>query len=47
VAHLVDEVKPAGSFSATFDGQGLASGVYFYRLRSGEEVQARRMLLVR
>jgi hypothetical protein len=29
VALLVDERKPAGSHDVTFDGPGLASGIYF------------------
>jgi len=33
VALLVDGQKQAGSYQIPFDGSGLASGVYFYRLR--------------
>jgi len=32
VARLVDERQPAGSYSATFDGRNLPSGLYFYQL---------------
>jgi hypothetical protein len=32
VAVLVNESKPAGVYTARFDGMGLASGMYFYRL---------------
>jgi beta-glucosidase len=32
VGVLVDEVKGPGSYAATFDASGLASGVYMYRL---------------
>jgi len=35
VASLVDAVQPAGMHAVTLDGQGLASGVYQYRLEIG------------
>ncbi|MDE3059339.1 MAG: T9SS type A sorting domain-containing protein, partial [Bacteroidota bacterium] len=35
VATLVNEVKKAGSYTVTFDGSKLASGVYFYRMKAG------------
>ncbi len=47
VAALVHEKKPAGSYSVTFDASGLASGVYFYRLRDGGFVRTRTMLLLK
>ncbi len=34
VAVLYDGTQQAGSHAATFDGRGLASGVYYYRLNS-------------
>ncbi len=47
VAVLVDEKKLPGSYQATFDGSGLASGLYIYRLRVGAFVESRTMLLLR
>jgi hypothetical protein len=54
VATLVDEVQgshliggQAGFRSVKFDGSNLPSGVYFYRLSSGNFTQTRRLLLVR
>jgi endo-1,4-beta-xylanase len=44
---LVDGPQPAGMHAVTFDASGLPSGVYFYRLRAGEQVQSRQMMLVR
>jgi hypothetical protein len=35
VATLIAGVQEAGNYSAPFDGTGLASGVYFYRLQAG------------
>jgi hypothetical protein len=47
VAVLVNEKKAPGSYEATFDASGLASGVYICRLAAGSYVASRKMLLVR
>ena len=47
VATLVDGVRPAGDHTVTFDGAGLASGVYVYRLTAGDRTTQRRMTIVR
>ncbi|MBK7377947.1 MAG: T9SS type A sorting domain-containing protein [Ignavibacteriales bacterium] len=52
VATLVDEEKPAGRYEVEFDsrsdeGQNLSSGVYFYRLQTGDFVQTRKMTLLK
>jgi hypothetical protein len=47
VTVLVDEEKGPGSYEVTFDAATLASGVYFYRLQSGDFVQTRKLLLLR
>jgi hypothetical protein len=47
VATLVDCVQEPGVKTATFDGSKLASGVYFYRLKAGDFVQTRKLVLVR
>jgi hypothetical protein len=47
VASLVDAVEEPGEHSVRFDGSGLASGVYCYRLRAGEYVATKRLVLVR
>jgi hypothetical protein len=52
VRTLVDEVREAGSYQAVWDGtddsgRPVGSGVYFYRLRSGDRAESRRMTLIR
>jgi hypothetical protein len=47
VSALVHGVKAPGIYSVSFDGAGLASGVYYYRLTSGERVATRKMILIR
>jgi len=47
VATLVNEEKPAGSYKVNFDATGLSSGVYFYKLVSGNFVETKKMILMR
>jgi len=48
VATLVNEEKPAGEYTVRFDGSGLSSGVYFYRLETSNGlVQTKKMILLR
>jgi len=55
VASLVDGVRPAGTYTVHWDGSGVASGVYYYRLRAGDTstgsprsfVETKRMMLVK
>jgi hypothetical protein len=47
VAVLVNERRPAGSYQDTFDGSGLASGVYLYRMTAGDFVQTKKLVLLK
>ena len=47
VATLVDEYKPVGTYEVEFDAGKLASGIYYYQLRSGEVLQTKKMILLR
>jgi PKD repeat protein len=47
VATLVDEHRGAGPHSVRFDASSLSSGVYFYRLRAGDVVEQKRMVLLK
>jgi hypothetical protein len=47
VATLVDGSEETGYHEVKFDGTGLASGVYFYRIQAGTFVQAKKLVLLR
>jgi hypothetical protein len=46
VANLVNDTEEAGYHDVRFDGSGLASGVYFYRLRASDYVATKKLLLL-
>jgi hypothetical protein len=41
------EFKKAGTYEFTFDGNGLASGIYFYKLETDKFVESRKMILIK
>ena len=47
VVTLFDGVRQPGNYVATFNGTGLASGVYFYRLQAGNFTQTKKLMLVK
>jgi hypothetical protein len=47
VAVLFEGVRQPGSYTARFDGTGLSSGVYLYRLQSGGMTETRKLVIVR
>jgi aminopeptidase N len=47
VAVLVNERKAPGTYQVTFDGSGLSSGVYFYRLEAGNFLQTKKLVLLK
>ncbi len=46
MATLVNDTQEAGYHEVRFDGGNLASGVYLYRLKAGDFLQTRKMLLL-
>jgi probable HAF family extracellular repeat protein/VCBS repeat-containing protein len=44
---LVDEERPRGHHEVVFDGRGLSSGVYFYRLVADDFVDVKRMVILK
>jgi photosystem II stability/assembly factor-like uncharacterized protein len=47
VATIVDEYKPAGNYSVQFNAKNLASGIYLYRLESGNFSVAKKFILLK
>ncbi len=47
VATLVNDVKQPGTYTISFDGSNLASGVYFYRLQAGDFAATKKLLVIR
>jgi hypothetical protein len=47
VAKLVNGFRDAGTHEVTFDGTGVASGVYLYRLEAGEFSAKGKMVLMK
>jgi len=47
VRTLVNETKAAGRYSVRFDAQHLSSGLYFYRLVSGQKMIVKQMTLIK
>ncbi len=47
VRTLVNEVKQAGNYTVDFNAMEFASGVYFYKLTSGDFSDIKRMILVK
>jgi ELWxxDGT repeat protein len=45
VRTLIDQMQSAGMHRADVDASGLASGVYFYRLRTSSEVRERKLVI--
>ncbi len=47
VAVLVNEYQPAGNYEVEFNAKGLSSGVYYYRIESGNFSDTKKMILLK
>ena len=47
VTRLLDAEFPAGQHTVTWNGQGMPSGIYFYRLQTVSETITRKMMLIK
>jgi hypothetical protein len=44
---LVNEEKPAGNYEVNFRAINMASGIYFYQMRSGDYVETKKFVLLK
>jgi L-ascorbate metabolism protein UlaG (beta-lactamase superfamily) len=47
VTTLVNEQKPAGSYTVQWNAAGMPSGVYFYKLQAGKYSETRKLVLIK
>jgi photosystem II stability/assembly factor-like uncharacterized protein len=47
IATLVDESRPPGRYTATWDASNRSSGLYFYRMTAGDFSQTKKALFIR
>jgi hypothetical protein len=47
IVELLNEVKSAGTYDVNFDGSELSTGMYLYRIESGNNVLTKKMILIK
>jgi hypothetical protein len=47
VATLVNETKTAGTYAVNFNASDLTSGIYFYKISSGNFSETKKMILLK
>ena len=47
VATLVNEEKPTGNYEVNFNATNLSSGIYFYTLQAGKNIQTKKLVLMK
>jgi hypothetical protein len=47
ITTLINEEKQVGNYEVEFNGSGLPSGIYFYRLQAIEFTQVKKMILLK
>jgi hypothetical protein len=47
IATIVNEIKKAGSYTVSFNADDLTSGIYFYKLQTGEFIKTKKMILLK
>jgi len=44
---VLDEYKPRGKYTISFNGSNLPSGVYYYKIKAGNFIQVKQMILIK
>ena len=47
VETLVNDQKSPGNYEVKFDAHKLASGIYFYQLKSGDFISTKKLILLK
>lgn len=47
VITLINEFRSAGRYNVTFNGENFSSGLYYYKIESGNFSQVKKMILIR
>jgi hypothetical protein len=47
VAVLINETRPAGSYTVNFDASRLTTGIYIYRIETAGKVQSKKLMLLK
>ncbi|HCA43679.1 MAG TPA: hypothetical protein DEP28_10565, partial [Bacteroidetes bacterium] len=47
VKQLINGIKQAGAYEIEFDASNLASGIYFYTLKTGSNITTKKMTLIK
>jgi hypothetical protein len=47
IATIIDKKLPAGEHSVSWDAEGLPSGIYYYRLQSGNQTGTGKIILLK
>ena len=47
VATLIDKIQPAGYYQTMWNAIDFPSGIYFYKLTTGEKVLTKEMVLIK
>ena len=47
VSTLVNEFRSTGNYEIIFDASNLTSGIYFYKIQSGNFIETKKMILLK
>jgi hypothetical protein len=47
ITTLINKKQNAGSYEIEFDGSDLSSGIYFYKIISGDFAETKQMVLIK